>query len=946
MKKNAFVSILVCLCMVLGLVMVPAVRANAATYECGTVADMDGYVIPAADGYNNYHFTATEAGVVEITLDGYASIENYTTGADWTQVWAGETARVNVAEGDVVRIQTYYSEADITVTANFIPAEGGNEGGDEGGEDVIDTSVLDGIYHVNFIMNGIYVLTFNNGTLTIEDNNNGKAAGTYSYTVDADGNVTVVSEINIVIGKNADGYTFSCQYLPNAQPLVKVGNVEVEEPEQPEEPEISYEEVEVNTGVAITIDASWKPATYQYTATEAGTFTVTSGMVIMAAALELYINGDESSMVSGSLAANESMSIDVEAGDVVIINFTAGYLLAGFTFEAAQGGEEGGEEGGQTGTGTWEDPFVLPTLDVITHPAGEDLYYTWTSNFTGVITATLNGDFMFMMENQTSYAGADTADGYVYTLFVEEGDVVFMNVYGNEDEAVVTFTFEEGYPEGHEKNPAVGDLLQGIYMSIPQGGTFYFVWTPAVTETLKVEFFGAGFGSVPAMLIVNGEEIYFNDFGYAVINVVAGEELLIGVVASRWSYGTTSGSLIAGPMGEVGTEGNPEILDSLENVVVDHEEGDYYYSYTFNGDDCNLVITIIGNADEVTVFDGWDTYTAVDGVITIPVVWGTTLTFTVGAGVESFSGEAVYPLGSESNPIVWDELPTEFFLEMYSETFFQFTATESIEVYFDLNGGYGYWYSDNYALKAVYVNGETAGYKITIMAGETVLIYANGGPDGINVTVTVTPYEAPAGTAGNPEVLESIDSVVLVPIDTDSNLMEFYAMWTAPAAGTVTFTYADVTGYGYNAMIVITNAAGEEFILDTKGQVVEIAVAEGEVLNICASCLTWEMTMTLNGTFVGEHTEHVFGEWETTKEATCTENGEQVRHCECGETETRVVEATGHNYVNGVCGCGAQDPNYVPEINPGTGDNAMMFVILATVSMLGLAVVVSKKKVF
>ena len=54
-----------------------------------------------------------------------------------------------------------------------------------------------------------------------------------------------------------------------------------------------------------------------------------------------------------------------------------------------------------------------------------------------------------------------------------------------------------------------------------------------------------------------------------------------------------------------------------------------------------------------------------------------------------------------------------------------------------------------------------------------------------------------------------------------------------------------------------------------------------------------------------EHT-HSFGEWTVTKEATCTEPGEQTRTCDCGCSETQVIPATGHDYVNGVCAnCGA-----------------------------------------
>jgi len=71
------------------------------------------------------------------------------------------------------------------------------------------------------------------------------------------------------------------------------------------------------------------------------------------------------------------------------------------------------------------------------------------------------------------------------------------------------------------------------------------------------------------------------------------------------------------------------------------------------------------------------------------------------------------------------------------------------------------------------------------------------------------------------------------------------------------------------------------------------------------------------GDKIPEHS-HVFGEWTVTKEATCTEPGEQTRSCDCGYSETQVIPATGHNYVNGVCAnCGAvQTPDKPTPDNP------------------------------
>ena len=76
-------------------------------------------------------------------------------------------------------------------------------------------------------------------------------------------------------------------------------------------------------------------------------------------------------------------------------------------------------------------------------------------------------------------------------------------------------------------------------------------------------------------------------------------------------------------------------------------------------------------------------------------------------------------------------------------------------------------------------------------------------------------------------------------------------------------------------------------------------------------------TIYVNGVTVvyakkGAHV-HEFKETITTP-ATCTEAGVKTFACECGEgTYTEVIEALGHNFVEGVClRCEEKDPNYVP----------------------------------
>lgn len=59
---------------------------------------------------------------------------------------------------------------------------------------------------------------------------------------------------------------------------------------------------------------------------------------------------------------------------------------------------------------------------------------------------------------------------------------------------------------------------------------------------------------------------------------------------------------------------------------------------------------------------------------------------------------------------------------------------------------------------------------------------------------------------------------------------------------------------------------------------------------------------------------HYFEEWEVLKPATCTEKGEKVRYCYCGEAQTVAIYALGHNYVDGVCDkCGNVESTDEPD---------------------------------
>ena len=61
------------------------------------------------------------------------------------------------------------------------------------------------------------------------------------------------------------------------------------------------------------------------------------------------------------------------------------------------------------------------------------------------------------------------------------------------------------------------------------------------------------------------------------------------------------------------------------------------------------------------------------------------------------------------------------------------------------------------------------------------------------------------------------------------------------------------------------------------------------LLTICITVL-----LILVSCDIGNLHTHAYGEWETIKEATCTEDGQRARSCSCGESETEVISAKGH----------------------------------------------------
>ena len=102
-------------------------------------------------------------------------------------------------------------------------------------------------------------------------------------------------------------------------------------------------------------------------------------------------------------------------------------------------------------------------------------------------------------------------------------------------------------------------------------------------------------------------------------------------------------------------------------------------------------------------------------------------------------------------------------------------------------------------------------------------------------------------------------------------------------------TVASYTGNTSNSTVI---TFGEPVV----GRYFRLDVTKGDNSAQWPSTRIYEWSMMGIPTDAPGVHEHSWSEWTVTKEATCTEKGEETRSCECGETETREIPALGHNY--------------------------------------------------
>ena len=124
--------------------------------------------------------------------------------------------------------------------------------------------------------------------------------------------------------------------------------------------------------------------------------------------------------------------------------------------------------------------------------------------------------------------------------------------------------------------------------------------------------------------------------------------------------------------------------------------------------------------------------------------------------------------------------------------------------------------------------------------------------------------------------------------------------------GKLTLTFTDATyvaikagSYWYMANAFVEGATSATLYPATETVNEKLMIPVGREITFT---LTASEGDSLILSYVAGECEHDWGEGETTKNATCTENGEKTYTCSiCGETKTETIPAAGHSYVAGKC---------------------------------------------
>ena len=272
------------------------------------------------------------------------------------------------------------------------------------------------------------------------------------------------------------------------------------------------------------------------------------------------------------------------------------------------------------------------------------------------------------------------------------------------------------------------------------------------------------------------------------------------------------------------TEENPIYLYDTEASVKVAAGKTAYVSTRAGG----MILTLNGNA---TVVHNGETYTAVDGVVTIPECVGNMWTpsmFAItnnGDADATFTLSFAYPEGHMENPAEIVNGDNTANIEAGSQGyFFEFIAPYDGTLTLTISSEAGWTYCVNNLTSYQY--GDTRWFddeevintvELTVKAGDQIQIMVNTydpenmweAPAG---TVTVEAYfEAVAGSEGNPIVFTDVNNTITVPAGATVYYTGRFGGMVLTATGNVSIAHAGATYEAVDGVVVIPNCVQASF---------------------------------------------------------------------------------------------------------------------------------------
>lgn len=292
-----------------------------------------------------------------------------------------------------------------------------------------EEGVLAGKYNVNFVMDGIFVLTFTpgeielptppaekeTGKLTIVDNNNGAVSGTYTYEV-VDGafiiykDGTETSDVIITIGLDGNSYTFQAVNLKLPQTLVKVDgedgvlagkynvnfpaaatyvltftpdgeDVGGDEGDDGDDPVVESTELVLGDN-AVSVPAGGWGTDIPFTSAEGGKFTISAAAGETNAVVVVFLADGTAEMVT------LPYTFEAAAGETVTFNICPNNyeedvidLVIAVAEEGGDSGSEGGSATGETYFAAHENGTTVTMVFTNTTATSGDIFLTRTTSW-------------------------------------------------------------------------------------------------------------------------------------------------------------------------------------------------------------------------------------------------------------------------------------------------------------------------------------------------------------------------------------------------------------------------------------------------------------------------------------------------------------------------------------------------------------------------------------